>query len=126
MLATNSSLIQATSKPLAVIAGAATQLVVVGEPPASVPVFSEFGASVVAEDAEGNLANTFSGNVTVSLATSPTDAALGGTLVMAASGGVAVFSDLTLISSALAMLSGSKATDWHRVKPIRSPSIWPR
>lgn len=44
----------------------------------------------------GAVATGYSGNVTVSLGTNPTGATLGGTLTVAASSGVATFSDLTL------------------------------
>jgi hypothetical protein len=44
----------------------------------------------------GDVAVGYTSNVTVSLASNPTGATLGGTLVVAASSGVATFSDLTL------------------------------
>ena len=95
LTASNSSLLPTTTSPVTVIPGAATQLVIAGEPPAIDPVFTDFGLSVIAEDADGNLATGFSGNVSVALAAKPNAATLGGTLAVAASAGTAVFSDLT-------------------------------
>src|SRR5690242_19533261 len=48
---------------------------------------------VTALDAAGNTA-TFSGNVTMAIANNPTGGTLTGTLIVAASGGVAVFNNL--------------------------------
>ena len=52
----------------------------------------------MAEDAEGNLATSFNGSVSVALAANPGSSTLGGTLSVSASGGLATFSDLTLSS----------------------------
>jgi hypothetical protein len=61
---------------------------VAGEPLASV--------EVRAEDALGNPATSFTGNVTLSLGTNPSAAALAGTVSMAAVAGVASFTGLTV------------------------------
>lgn len=54
-------------------------------------------APVVTSRTKGGVTATgYTGNVTISLDTNPTNATLGGTLVVAASSGVATFSDLTL------------------------------
>ena len=53
---------------------------------------------VTARDALGNVATTFTGNVTVAIGTNPGGAALSGTPTVAASAGVAVFPDLALSS----------------------------
>ena len=50
----------------------------------------------MAEDAQGNIATGFSGNVTVALVSNPGSDTLGGTLSASATGGVATFSNLTL------------------------------
>jgi hypothetical protein len=55
---------------------------------------------VEAEDSSGTLVSSFSGTVTVGLASNPGGTTLGGTLVVAASGGVATFSGLTLTKAA--------------------------
>ena len=65
-------------------------------PPASVTAGSGFGLTVQAEDSSGNLVSSFSGTVTVGLASNPGGTTLGGTVTVAASGGVATFSGLTL------------------------------
>jgi len=74
----------------------ATHLVVTQPPPASVTAGSPFGLTVRAEDSSGHLVASFGGTVTVGLASNPGGTTLGGTLVVAASGGVATFSGLTI------------------------------
>jgi hypothetical protein len=55
-----------------------------------------FNLTVDALDQFGNLDPTFSGNVTLTLATNPANATLGGTLTVAAVNGVATFTGLTI------------------------------
>jgi hypothetical protein len=74
----------------------ATQFVVAAQPPASVPVNSGFGLTVAVEDGHGNVATSFTGNVTIALAANPGGSTLGGTLTVPAVNGVATFSGLTL------------------------------
>jgi hypothetical protein len=57
---------------------------------------SSFGFAVTAEDAAGQKAPDFSGNVTVALAINPTGDTLGGTRTVPAVNGVATFADLKL------------------------------
>ena len=73
-----------------------THLVVTQPPPASITAGSPFGLTVAVEDSSGNLVSSFDGTVTVGLASNPGGTTLGGKLVVAASGGVATFSGLTL------------------------------
>ena len=54
------------------------------------------GLVVVARDIDGDAVSSFTGNVTLSLATSPTGATLGGTTTVAAVAGVATFANVTL------------------------------
>src|SRR5262249_22868640 len=61
-----------------------THLVVTQQPPASVTAGSGFGLTVQAEDSSGNLVSSFSGTVTVGLASNPGGTTLGGTLTVAA------------------------------------------
>ena len=75
--ATNSSLTSATSSVISVSPGAATQLIITGEPPATVTADASFNLTVTAEDAEGNLASSFSGSVTASLSNNPGNGSLG-------------------------------------------------
>jgi hypothetical protein len=76
------------------------QLVVTQQPPSSVSAGSPFGLTVEAENSSGNPITSFNGTVTVALATNPGGAALGGTLTVTATGGVATFSGLTLNKAA--------------------------
>ena len=75
-------------------------LVVTQQPPASVTAGSSFGLTVQAKDSFGDIDSSFSGKVTVALASSPGGATLGGTLSVTASNGVATFSGLTLTEAA--------------------------
>jgi streptogramin lyase len=75
-------------------------LVVTAQPPASVTAGSAFGLTVQAQDSSGDLITSFNGTVTVALGSNPGGATLGGTLTVAASGGIAAFSGLTLTKAA--------------------------
>jgi Right handed beta helix region len=74
----------------------ATHLVVTAQPPGSVTAGSGFSLVVAAENSLGNVDPTFNGNVTISLAKNPGGSTLGGTTTVAAKGGVAIFTGLTL------------------------------
>ena len=84
-----------TSNPLTVTPGAAAQLLISASPPATVAAGSPFGFTVTAFDTAGNVATGFSGTATVALANNPGGSSLGGTLIVSASSGVAVFSGLS-------------------------------
>ncbi len=79
---------------------ATSQLVVTTQPPASVTAGSSFGLTVTAENSSGSPITTFSGTVTVALASNPGGATLGGTLTATAADGVATFSGLSLNKAA--------------------------
>jgi hypothetical protein len=81
---------------LTVTPAAATQLVVASPSPTAVATGSPFTIVVNAEDPFGNIDPTFSGNVTVALASNPGGTTLGGTLTEPAFDGVAGFYNLTL------------------------------
>jgi FKBP-type peptidyl-prolyl cis-trans isomerase 2 len=86
----------ATTSAINVSAGPAAQLVVVTEPPASLTAGSGFGLAVAAADRFGNVDPSFSGSVTLTLASNPGSATLAGTLTVPAAAGVATFSGLAL------------------------------
>ncbi len=95
-LATSSGLTSVTSGSVTVTPGAATQLVVETQPPASLASpTSTFGFVVAAEDQYGNVATSFGGPVRASAA-GGSGATLGGNTVVTASSGVASFTGLTL------------------------------
>jgi hypothetical protein len=75
---------------------AASQLIIITQPPGSVVVSSGFGLTVSAEDPYGNVDTSFSGSVNVALSTNPGGATLSGTLTETAQSGVANFSGLTI------------------------------
>ena len=94
--ATDGTILSANSNSISVTPGAATQLVITSQPPATVTAASGFGFTVTAEDAEGNTAPSYAGGVTVALAANPGGSTLGGTTSLTAGSGVAVFSNMTL------------------------------
>ena len=96
--ATAAGLTSVTTPPFNVTLGA-TQLVVTTEPPqppGSVADGTTFRIVVSAEDGLGNVNTSYDGPITLTLATNPGDATLGGTLQIGATNGIATFSDLTL------------------------------
>ncbi len=90
------SVISGISNAISVTPGAAAKLLITAEPPASVTAGGTFGFTVTAEDAEGNVATSYASGVTVALAANVGGSSLGGTTSVGATGGVAVFSGLTL------------------------------
>lgn len=70
---------------------------------------------VTAQDAFGNVATGFTGNVTVAIGSNPGSSTLGGTAIRAAVGGIATFSDLTINNAGtgytLAAAAGSLTGD---------------
>ncbi len=101
----------ADATPVTVTPATPARIVVDSGPPTSVTAGAGFGLSVSVEDAFGNLATGFGGDVTVGLVGGPAGAVLGGTLTEPAGGGVATFSGLALDQAgsgyAIAATSGS-------------------
>jgi hypothetical protein len=117
LVATTSGLTSATSNPFNVTPGPAAQLVF-----AQQPTNTAAGAAITpavtvrALDASGNLATSFTGNVTIAIGTNPAGGILSGTTTVAAVGGVATFSNLridkagsgyTLVASAPGLTSAT-------------------
>ena len=92
---TGPGLTSATSKPIAVVAAPATQLVVTTAPPNPIIAGQAFVLVVAAEDQFNNVDTNYSGNVTISLATDPGFAA-----TASVKNGLATFSGLTLPTTA--------------------------
>src|SRR5262249_6561962 len=69
---------------------------VISSHPASVIAGDDFQLSVVVEDASGGTKTSFSGKITLSLASNPGNAILGGTLTMPVHNGRLTFYGLTL------------------------------
>ena len=74
----------------------AAQLAVISEPPFRFGANQPFGLEVAVIDQFGNLESTFTGSVTVALASGPGGSTLSGTLTALVQNGVAVFTDLSL------------------------------
>ena len=96
LLITTSGLVGAPTSAITVVAAPASQIVVTSTPPSDVTAGSGFGIAVSAEDRYGNVDPNFGGSVMLALAGNPGGTALGGTLAVSASGGVATFFGLTL------------------------------
>ncbi len=94
--ATSSGLTSTTTTAFTVTPAAASQLVVTTQPPSSITAGSGFGLTIEAEDPYGNVATSFTGSVTIALGSNPGGSTLSGPTTVAASGGVAVFSGLSL------------------------------
>jgi hypothetical protein len=100
VIASGSSMSSVTTNAFGVVAGAATQWVVMTQPPATVTAGGPFSMAVTADDAFGNVNTTYSGSVSLALAANPGGAALGGTTTLSASAGVATFTGLSLNKAA--------------------------
>ena len=85
-----------TTSALSVTAAAASQLVTAAQPPASIIAGDPFSLSVEADDPYGNLATSFSGSISITLANNPAGDALNGMLTETAKAGFATFSGLSL------------------------------
>jgi hypothetical protein len=98
------------SNPSTVSPGPAASLgIVVNRPPGGIPAGTKFTTNVMAFDAYGNVATSFSGPVTVSLA-SGSAGTLDGTLTQTASAGVATFTDLSDTTSGSITLNASSGS----------------
>src|SRR5512143_3493773 len=93
LVATSGVLTPATSAPFTVVAGAATQLVFTTQPPATVVAGTGFPIVVTVQDGQGNAVTTFTGSITLALGTHPAGVVLTGTTTVAATAGVATFSN---------------------------------
>jgi len=96
LLVTAGGAAAAATSTFNVTPAAATQLVVISQPPLRVGVNTPFGLKVAVEDRFGNVVTTNSGSVTVARASGPVSGILGGTLTIMVNQGVATFSNLTL------------------------------
>ena len=87
-----------TPRPtITVVAGTASQIVFLAQP-SNIQAGAVItpGVEVNVLDANGNLSDSFSGDVTLSIDNNPGAGTLGGTATRTAAGGVAVFDDLTV------------------------------
>ncbi len=97
------SLNAVTSNPIAVTPAAPAALQVFIAPPTSMVAGAHFGLGILAEDQYGNIATNFAGNIAIALASNPQGATLlggGGSLVLAATNGVANFNPSLTIEKA--------------------------
>ena len=96
LYASGGGLAWGNSSAITVTPASATQLVITQQPPATVKLSTAFTVQASIEDAYGNVVTTASNMVSVSLASNPSGATLGGTLSVSASSGVGTFSNLTI------------------------------
>ena len=99
LTAASAGLTSATSAAFTIDAGAATQLVFTTQPPATVSQSAAFVVEVSAQDALGNIATAFTGDVTVAIGANPGGGTLSGTTTVAALSGTATFVDLAINAS---------------------------
>ncbi len=94
---TNNGLTLATSTKVTVNPDPQSPMLVWStQPPTQVAHGAPFGVTVDLEDQYHNLETAINGNVTIALDNNPGNAALGGTLTVTASGGVAAFTGLSI------------------------------
>lgn len=97
LTASATGLVGATSVTFNIVAGAATQLTFTVQPSTvSAGASIAPAVEVSALDVLGNLATTFSGNVTMAIGTNPSAGTLSGTMTVSASAGIASFSSLKI------------------------------
>jgi hypothetical protein len=89
-----------TTSAFAVVPAAASQLVITTVPSSSVTAGQAFDLALTVEDPYHNVETGYSGDVTVALSAGPGGAAIGGTLSVPVSQGVATFTNLTLDQAA--------------------------
>ncbi len=95
--ASSSGLAAATSAAFDVVAGAPTKVVYVQQPTAAVAGSAINPAIAVAiEDANGNVVTSSNATVTIAIGTNPGGGTLSGTTSVAATNGVATFTDLSI------------------------------
>jgi hypothetical protein len=102
--ASSADLTDATSGPITVVSAGATQVVIGTQPPSAVAAGRGFELLALAEDDYGNVDPNFAGNVSL------TGGSLGGPLTVAATAGVAPFTDVSLTKAAanvVLVVSGS-------------------
>ncbi len=102
-VASTDDTLQATSTGLATattgtfdVTPAATQVVVTSQPPTSVSAGASFGLTVSVDDALDDVVESYSGSVSIALASGPGGSNLGGRLTVTAANGVAIFTGLSL------------------------------
>jgi hypothetical protein len=98
-VATTAGLLDAISTPFTVNPGAGTQLAFTTQPLSTRKGTAMPAVRVSALDAQGNLATTFTSNITVAIGINPNFGFLGGTKVIKAVAGVSNFSTLTIDSA---------------------------
>ena len=100
LTASAGGLVGATSTAFNIVAGVATQLSYTVQPSTVAAGASITPAvEVAALDLLGNLATTFTGNVTMAIGTNPAAGTLSGTMTVSASAGIASFSNLKIDKS---------------------------
>ena len=96
LAASSTGLTGDTSTPFSATPAAASQLLITTQPNSSVAAGAQFSFIVTAEDQYGNVATSFNGNETVTLASGPSGGTLTGTSNATAQNGVATISGLIL------------------------------
>lgn len=109
--ASATALTSAISAPFGIDAGTAMQLVFAVQPGAATAATAITPQiEVVAHDAQGNVADGFTGNVTVAIANNPSGGTLSGTATVAAVAGVAAFTNLSINLAGVGYTLSASAT----------------
>jgi hypothetical protein len=96
LVASSGGTTSATTHSFDIAAGIATQLVVSTQPSDGTAGIPLAAIGITAQDSFGNVATTFTGQVTLALSANPGGSTLSGTLTVAAVGGVATFANISL------------------------------
>lgn len=100
-----------------VVAGGGALLAFTTQPPAA-QAGAPFTVAVTMRDAQGNVATSFTGPVTVSLGNNPAQASLSGTLTRSAVAGVATFDDLVMTRAATGYTLSATAAELEPVSSV--------
>lgn len=111
LTASAAGLTLATSAAFDVSAAAAAALLFTAQPTSTTAGATIAPAvTVTAQDAFGNIAISFNGNIAMTLVTNPGGGTLSGATTVAATGGVAIFSSLSIEKAAVGYTLGAAAT----------------
>ena len=128
LVASGTGLTPGTSAAFNITAGGATQVKFAQQPSnATAGASISPAVTITAQDANGNVVSSFTGNVVIALAANPGGGTLSGTLTRAAVAGVATFSDLSIDKAAagytLVASSGTLTKDTSTAVTITADGV---
>ncbi len=99
VLRASSGSLTATTRAMTVKANMPSHFVLITQPPSKIGAGSPFGLKVAAEDGYGNVISSYTGSVTLALASGPSGASVEGKLTATLVKGVATFSGLKIMQT---------------------------